>query len=117
MTTALMLASTAAWAGESIVLHVQHASIVNDSAQQMALQVELTQESQGDFAAFTTRHLNETIDLKVEGAVLMSPRLMEPITGGKLMISGQFGMSELSTIAKRIEAADAKVEAAVRDAQ
>lgn len=110
-----LLMPIAAMAGESLELHVGHASIVADSAGQRAMQLELTSASSSDFAAFTGRHVGATIDLRVDGEVLMSPRLMDPITGGKIMVSGSFARGELEAIAKSVSAAAAKVEVEARD--
>lgn len=115
MLLSLLLVPATASAGETVELHVQHASIVLDSVGQKAMQLELTPQSRDDFAAFTGKHVGETIDLSVDGEVLMSPRLMEPIAGGKIMVSGSFARGELEKIAKRISEAQAKVEAASRD--
>ena len=111
----LLLAPATALAGETVELHVRHASIVLDSAGQKAMQLELTPQSRDDFAAFTGRHVGETIDLSVDGEVLISPRLMEPIAGGLIMVSGSFAQGELEKIATRISEQRAKVEAASRD--
>jgi preprotein translocase subunit SecD len=114
----LALAPGAAWAGESMVLHVQHVSVVNEPvSNQPALKMELTADSKEAFGAFTDRHIGEQVDLKVDGEVLMSPVVREPIRGGEVWITGRFEKAELVAIAKRVEAADAKVEAEVRDAQ
>ena len=109
------VAPFAARAADSVELHVEHASIVGDSADQKAIRLELTPDSRKAFGEFTTRHLNETIDLKVDGEVLMSPRLMEPILGGEVMVSGMFQPGELEKVAKRVSEPDAKVEAAVHE--
>jgi preprotein translocase subunit SecD len=79
--------------------------------------MELTADSKEAFGAFTDRHIGEQVDLKVDGEVLMSPVVREPIRGGEVWITGRFEKAELVAIAKRVEAADAKVEAEVRDAQ
>ena len=114
----LALSPGAAWAGESIELHVQHVSVVTDPiANQPALKMELTAESKEAFGAFTNRHIGEVVDLKVDGEVVMSPVVREPILGGEVMINGRFDRAELVTIAKRVEAADARVEAEVHDPQ
>ena len=115
MLLSLLLVPARALAGEVVELHVQHASIVLDSAGQKAMQLELTPQSRADFAAFTGKHVGETIDLSVDGEVLMSPRLMEPIAGGLIMVSGSFARGELEKIAMRISEAQAKVEAVSRD--
>ena len=114
----LALAPGAARAGESMVLHVQHVSVVNEPVtKQPALKMELTAESKEAFGAFTDRHIGEQVDLKVDGQVVMSPVVREPIRGGEVWINGRFEKAELVAIAKRVEAADAKVEAEVHDAQ
>ena len=96
-------------------LHVGKVSIVLDkSLDQEAMQLELTPQSRDEFAAFTGRHVGETIDLRVDGEVLMSPRLMEPIAGGMIMVSGSFGPGELAR-SPRVSRGQAKVEAASRD--
>jgi preprotein translocase subunit SecD len=114
----LLALLTPARAGESMVLHVEHVSVVNEPvSNQLALKMELTPESKEAFGAFTNRHIGEQVDLKVDGEVIMSPVVREPILGGEVMITGRFGRAELVGIAKRIEAADAKVEAEVHDPQ
>jgi preprotein translocase subunit SecD len=114
----LALAPSAGWAGESIELHVQHVSVVTDPVvNQPALKMELTADSKEAFGAFTNRHIGEQVDLTVDGEVLMSPIVREPILGGEVVINGRFEKAELVAIAKRVEAADAKVEAEVHDAQ
>ena len=114
----LVLATGAARAGESMVLHVQHVSVVNEPvSNQPALKMELTADSKEAFGAFTDRHIGEQVDLKVDGQVVMSPVVREPIRGGEVWINGRFEKAELVAIAKRVEAADAKVEAEVHDAQ
>ena len=118
--SALALASMplAAWAGESIELHVQHVSVVTEPvSNEPALKMELTADSKEAFGAFTNRHLGEQVDFKVDGQVVMSPVVREPILGGEVMINGRFEKAELVKIAKRVEAADAKVEAEAHDKQ
>jgi preprotein translocase subunit SecD len=88
---------------------------VLDNVQQKALQLELTPPSRDAFADFTRRHLDETIYVSIDGEAVMSPRLMEPITGGVLVISGMFAAGEVEAIGKRISAADARVEVSTQD--
>ena len=53
MLLSMLLVPAAALAGETVELHVEHASIVLDSAGQKAMQLELTPWSRADFAAFS----------------------------------------------------------------
>jgi hypothetical protein len=55
------------------------------------------------------------VDLKIDGKVTVSPVVRDPILGGQVMVSGNFERGALVAIAKRIEAANAKVEAEVQD--
>nr|WP_245276146.1 hypothetical protein [Mesorhizobium sp. LNHC220B00] len=45
---------------------------------------------------------------------MMSPRIVEPIRGGEIMVSGTFKPGEVERIAERISAGDAKVEVDVK---
>jgi preprotein translocase subunit SecD len=107
----------AAWGGDSIELHVQHAMVANDIGDRPGLKLDLTPESKDAFGAFTTKHIGELVDLRIDGKVVMSPVVRDPILGGQVMVTGNFERGELVAIAKRVEAADAKVEAEVRDQQ
>ena len=91
-------------------LRVAKVSVVNDSADQKALSLELTPQSRDAFGAFTAEHVGQTIDLRIDGEVVMSPRLVEPITGGQIMVSGTFEPGKLAAIGKRIIPGGAKVE-------
>lgn len=104
-----------AWAGESIQLHVKRATGADDLGNRPALNLELTPDSKDAFGVFTTKHVGKMVDLKIDGKAVMSPVVRDPILGGQLMVSGNFERSELAAIAKRIEAADARVEAEVAD--
>jgi preprotein translocase subunit SecD len=111
--SALLLLTGAAFAAP-LELGVAKVSVVNDSADQKALSLELTPQSREAFGAFTAEHVGQTIDLRVDGEVVMSPRLMEPITGGKIMVSGTFEPGKLAEIGKRIIPGGAKVEVEVQ---
>ena len=79
------------------------------------MKLDLTPDSRDAFGAFTTKHVGKVVDLKIDGKVVMSPLVREPILGGQLIVSGNFERGELVAIAKRVEAADAQVEAEARD--
>jgi preprotein translocase subunit SecD len=96
---------------EPLVLDIAQVN-VNPSVPegQMALSLDLTPESRQAFADFTTANVGKTIDLSIDGTVVMAPRIMEPITGGKLMVSGNFAAGEVERIARKILDGDVKVE-------
>jgi preprotein translocase subunit SecD len=95
---------------EPLTLAIARAVVVPDPVPgQVALNLEMTSDSARAFAAFTNANVGKTIDLSVGGAVVMSPRLVEPILGGEVMISGRFAKGELRRLAERISAGKAKV--------
>jgi preprotein translocase subunit SecD len=114
---ALVLAAQplSAWPGEIIELHVQHAMVANDIGDRPDMKLDLAPESKDAFGAFTTKYIGRVVDLKIDGKVMVSPVVRDPILGGQVMVSGNFERGELVAIAKRIEAANAKVEAEVQD--
>ena len=59
-----------------------------------ALNLKMTPDGGRAFAAHQA-NVGKTIDLSVAGTVVMSPRLVEPILGGEVMISGKFAQGEL----------------------
>lgn len=52
--------------------------------------LQLTDEARAAFADVTTEYLGHSIALVVDGVVLMKPSIREPITGGSMLISGDF---------------------------
>ncbi len=106
---ALLAASPAA--AERLALSVAAVEIVPDTVPgQMLLRLELTPESRAAFAAFTGRYVGETVDFRIDGQMVMSVRLVEPILGGMFVVSAMFAKGELEAIARRIDAGKAAVE-------
>lgn len=110
----LVLAPVAAVA-ETLQLSVRQATIERDPNLPLKiLALELTDDSRATFADFTTRHVGKIVELSVGGDVLMAPRIVEPILGGKLNVSGNFAAGDLERIAGRITAG-ATLDATVPD--
>lgn len=67
-------------------------------------QVNLSFDSIGAarFGQITAGHLGQAMDLVVCDQVLMSPVIQEAITGGEILISGNFTVEEVTQIAQRI---------------
>ena len=109
------LSAAGAAAAERLPLSVAAVEIVPDTVPggQM-LHVELTPDSRAAFAGFTGRHVGETIDLSVEGRVVMSVRVVEPIEGGVFVIGGTFAKGELEALARRLVAGKATIEVEAR---
>ncbi|UWQ95702.1 hypothetical protein K3728_00200 [Rhodobacteraceae bacterium M385] len=53
-------------------------------------------------ATETGEHIGEQIELSICQEVITAPRVMEPITGGTISISGSYNMAEAETLAARI---------------
>jgi preprotein translocase subunit SecD len=108
---AVLLASAAAALAKPLELSVAKVSVVTDRiTNQKSLSLELTPQSREAFGEFTTQHVGDTVDLRIDGEVVMSPRLMEPILGGLIMVSGTFEPGQLVEIGKRIIPGGARVE-------
>ncbi|MGX5828779.1 SecDF P1 head subdomain-containing protein [Mesorhizobium sp. 43Arga] len=101
-----------------LTLAIAKAAVVSDQAPgQRALNLKMTPDSAKAFADFTTANVGKVIDLSVDGAVVASPRLVEPILGGEVMLSGTFAPGELQRLAERISAGGAKVTVEVKAEQ
>lgn len=108
--TAIGLLACGLAMAEPLTLTIAKAVVVPDPAPgQVALNLKMTPDSGRAFAAFTKANVGKTIDLSVGGNVVMSPRLVEPILGGEVMISGRFAKGELRRLADQISAGKAKV--------
>ena len=100
---------------EPLTLAIAKAVVVPDPAPgQGALNLKMTPDSAKAFATFTKANVGKMIDLSVDGAVVMSPLLVEPILGGEVMISGKFAKGELRRLSERISAGRAKVTVDVK---
>ena len=112
---AMVLIACGVAIAKPVTLAVAEAKVVHDPAPgQVALSLKLTAQGKQAFATFTTANVGKTIDLSIGGSVVMSPRLVEPILGGQIMISGTFGKGELSRLAERISSGGAKVTVDVK---
>ncbi len=100
---------------EILPLEVEKATVTYGFPDQSALDLQLTPQGGEAFAAFTERHVGKTVDLVIDGKVMISPRLAEPIAGGRIVVSGKFAPGRLEAIARRIAAGSATVDVQTRD--
>jgi preprotein translocase subunit SecD len=100
---------------EVLPLDVEKATVTYGFPDQSALDLQLTPQGGEAFAGFTERHIGKTVDLVIDGKVMISPRLVEPITGGRIVVSGKFAPGRLEAIARRISAGSATVDVVTRD--
>ena len=105
-----MLLACGLAAAEPLTLVIAKAAVVADAASgQMVLNLKMTPDSATAFAGFTRANVGKVVDLSVDGVVVASPRLVEPILGGEVMLNGTFAAGELQRLADRISAGGAKV--------
>ncbi|WP_095204485.1 SecDF P1 head subdomain-containing protein [Mesorhizobium carmichaelinearum] len=103
---------------EPLTLAIAKAAVVSDQASgQKALNLKMTADSAKAFADLTKANVGKVVDLSVDGAVVASPRLVEPILGGEVKLSGSFTAGELQRLAERISAGGAKVTVEVKAEQ
>ena len=115
---AVMLLACGLAMAEPLTLAIAKAAVVSDQTSgQMVLSLKMTADSAKAFADFTKANVGKVVDLSVDGAVVASPRLVEPILGGEVMLNGTFAAGELQRLAERISAGGAKVTVEVKAEQ
>ena len=115
---AVMLLACGLAMAEPLTLAIAKAAVVSDQTSgQMVLSLKMTADSAKAFADFTKANVGKVVDLSVDGAVVASPRLVEPILGGEVMLNGTFAAGELQRLAQRISAGGSKVTVEVKAEQ
>jgi hypothetical protein len=72
--------------------------------------IRLTSASKSLFADFTTRHQGEWVEVRVDGHVIMKPRVREPILGGTLEFNGGLTAAQAKDMASRLSSGAGKLE-------
>jgi preprotein translocase subunit SecD len=112
---ALLTLSATAASAAPLALSVTSAVVSRDPGGLPGMTIVLSPDSATAFAVFTGANLGKAIDLRIDGKTVMSPVVVEPITGGELRISGtSLSPLEMNAIALRILAGTAKLEAEAR---
>lgn len=116
---AIMLAATCLAAAEPLELAVKSVNVAEDDvvAGQRQLRLALTAASAEAFARFSTEHVGRVVDLSIDGEVVASPRLVEPISGGLLVVGGMFEPGKVEEIARRLLDGTARLEVGVSATQ
>lgn len=74
----------------------------NTNEPQVSLQFD---EEGGDlFAAITERNVNKTVAIFLDGAPITIPRVVQKITGGQAVITGNFSAQDAKLLAQRLNA-------------
>lgn len=74
------------------------------------LEVELADDDVQRLAKFTTRHVGERVEMRIDGALVMKPMIQTPILGGTIIITGQYSSSEWSGMADRLATGQTQIE-------
>jgi len=107
----LLLSSIAATAADALLLEVAGAQVAFDErTNEPVVRYRLIQSSARQFAAFTTRNVGRKVEFRVDGRVVMSPVIREPILGGMGQISAGFNINQAKDIAGRLSSGAARVE-------
>lgn len=83
--------------------YLKRANLVFDQTTNQA-QVELQFDDKGSdlFAALTKAHIGEQVAIFLDGAPISAPVVQQEITGGKAVISGNFGVEEARLLVGRL---------------
>jgi preprotein translocase subunit SecD len=75
----------------------------------------LTERSGRMFAEFTANNIGRTVEVRIDGRVVMRPITREPIKGGSVQVSGGFTLASAQELADHLNSGAASVEAEVVD--
>jgi preprotein translocase subunit SecD len=70
---------------------------------QPVISFELKREDAQTFADFTSQNVNKFLTIVLDGKVISSPRINEPITDGKGVISGNFTIDSANALAIQLK--------------
>ena len=93
----------------------QAVPILDERTREPMVSFRLTARSGRMFGEFTSRNIGRTIEIRVDGKVVMRPIVREPIMGGSVQLSGGLTLTEAKELADRLNSGSARVEAEVVD--
>jgi preprotein translocase subunit SecD len=76
------------------------------------LTIRLAESSRQAFADFSKAHVDQKIDVRIDGKSVMKPVLREPITGGVINVNA-LSLDEAQQLAVRLSSKSAKLEVEV----
>jgi len=74
------------------------------NTQEPNIALEFNAEGTDLFADITSRNVGQPVAIFLDGAIISSPVVQQPITGGQAVISGQFTIQEARQLAQRLNA-------------
>jgi tetratricopeptide (TPR) repeat protein len=90
-------------------LKISGVSVTRETNGTESVAISLDADAAHRFATFTLMHVGSGTQVLVDGQVIAQPRIMGPITGGSLVISGRFSHDEVMALAKRLAAPGARM--------
>jgi SecD-like export protein len=109
------VASDMAPPDDNVRLDIKNAAVAYDQHDRPAVRTRLTARSAIAYFRFTRFYQGRIIELLVDGRVVSAPRIVEPITGGLILLSGSLTYEEAARIAQRLKTHDARLTVRVRD--
>jgi len=109
------VASDMAPPDDNVRLEIRSAAVAYDRHDHPAVRARLTERSALAYFRFTRFYQGRIIELLVDGRVVSAPRIIEPITGGLILLSGDLTYEQAARIAQRLKAHDARLTVRVRD--
>lgn len=106
----LSLALPTAAAAQPIAIDVTSATAAYDRRTGDAVvSFQMSEASRRAFAEFTARNVGRKAEFRLDGRVVMSPVIREPITGGQGQIASGFTPPQAADIAARLSSGQAKI--------
>jgi preprotein translocase subunit SecD len=100
---------------QTIRLEITHAAASFDErSRQPIVTYRLAEASKQAFAELTEKNVGKKMELRVDGRIIFSPVIREPILGGSGQISGELTVERAKEIADLLSTAGAKVEAEIK---
>ena len=87
--------------------------IFDERTREPVVAFRLTERSGRMFAEFTANNIGRTIEVRIDGKVVMRPIIREAIKGGSVQVSGGFTLATAKELADRLNSGAARVEAEV----
>jgi preprotein translocase subunit SecD len=95
-------------------LQVEKAEVrFDDHTKQPVVIIWMTPRSGRMFFEFTSKNINRTVEIRIDGQVVLNPIIREPILGGSVQVSGSFTVAAAQELAERLTKGAAKVEVEV----
>ena len=89
--------------------------IIDERTKEPVITIRLTERSGRMFAELTKNNVGRRTEVRIDGKVVMSPIIREPILGGSLQVSGGFTLKDAQELADRLNSGGARVEVEVVD--